>query len=267
MNIIDKKVGNTVKLLRDQAGMSQHDLSEEISVSRPTLSQIENGERKLTPEELRKLAKIFNVSIDILLDIEEEPIILLEKMNQQKNDPENSKSAVRISVPQKKIGKFKEVLLYILNCVGSKPNVGETVIYKLLYFMDFDYYELYEEQFIGATYVKNHYGPTPLEYKKIVDQMIVEQEIEKVESEYFSYPQTKYLPLRRANMDLLNAKEIVLIDSILNRLSDMSASKISDYSHGDVPWQVTEMGSAIDYESVFYRTEDYSVREYDRDEL
>ncbi len=48
-------------------------------------------------------------------------------------------------------------LLYVLNKVGCKYNVGETVLYKLLYFIDFDFYEKYEEQLIGATYVKNHH--------------------------------------------------------------------------------------------------------------
>jgi hypothetical protein len=73
---------------------------------------------------------------------------------------------IRINIPQKNIGKFKEVLLYILNKIGSKPNIGETVIYKLLYFIDLNYYEKYEEQLIGATYIKNHHGPTLKEFKK-----------------------------------------------------------------------------------------------------
>lgn len=87
---------------------------------------------------------------------------------------------IRINIPQKNIGKFKEVLLYILNKIGSKPNIGETVIYKLLYFIDFNYYEKYEEQLIGATYIKNHHGPTPKEFKKVINEMIKKGEIMKV---------------------------------------------------------------------------------------
>ena len=71
----------------------------------------------------------------------------------------------------KNLGKFKEVLLYVLNKVGSKPNIGETVLYKLLYFIDFDFYEKYEERLIGASYIKNHYGPTPAEFKEIIDDI------------------------------------------------------------------------------------------------
>ena len=172
---------------------------------------------------------------------------------------------MRINVPQKNLEKFKQVLLYILNKVGSKPNIGETVIYKLLYFIDFDYYELYEEQLIGASYIKNTYGPTPLEFKKICDKMIEQKEITKVENTYFDYPQTKYLPLREANLQILKASEIKLIDAVLEKLSDMNGVQISEYSHKDVPWLTTKDGNIIEYESVFYRTIPYCVRKYNED--
>jgi hypothetical protein len=45
----------------------------------------------------------------------------------------------------------------------------------------------------------------------------------------------------------------------------MNATQISDYSHNDVPWLTTEDGKVIDYESVFYRTAPYSVRDYRED--
>jgi len=165
----------------------------------------------------------------------------------------------------KNLKKFKEVLLYILNKVGSKSNVGETVIYKLLYFIDFNFYEKYEEQLIGATYIKNNYGPTPVEFAKIVEEMKNEDEIEEVESKYFNYPQRKYLPLRKPNLKILKANEKEVIDDVLNNLSDMNASQISEYSHEDVPWLSTDEGEQIEYESVFYRNPPYSVREYSED--
>ncbi|MFH0790376.1 MAG: Panacea domain-containing protein, partial [Candidatus Omnitrophota bacterium] len=168
----------------------------------------------------------------------------------------------RINVPQKKLDKFKEVLLYILNKVGSKPTVGETVIYKLLYFIDFDFYEKYEEQLIGATYLKNYYGPTPTEFKKIAEKMKEDKELTEVKGQHFQYPQTKYLPLRSPDLTKLKGNEIQIIDEVLDRLSNRNANEISDYSHGDVPWLTTEQGGVIDYEKVFYRTKQYSVRNY-----
>lgn len=255
------KLGQRIKELREQCGMSQQKLAEMLGIARPTISQIENGERKIYAEELIKLSKIFNVSLEILVNLEKQPEVTLRERKKEKK----MKPQMRINVPQKNIEKFKEVFLYILNKIGSKPNIGETVVYKLLYFIDFDYYEKYEEQLIGATYIKNQFGPTPIEFKKIVDRMIEHKEVERIESNYFSFPQTKYLPLKRPDLSKLKASEIELIDDVLNRLSYMNAAQISEYSHNDVPWLTTENGKLIEYESVFYRILPYSVREYSED--
>ena len=197
MNKVYKDLGSRIKRLREELGISQQRLAALLGVSRSTISQIEIGVRKVSADELLKLSEIFNISVEQLLGLRKE----LEITIQEAKKRGKVKPQVRINVPQKNLEKFKEVLLYILNKVGSKPNIGETVIYKLLYFIDFDFYEKYEEQLIGATYIKNRYGPTP----------------------------------------------------------------ISEYSHNDVPWLTTEDQGIIEYESVFYRTPPYSVREYNED--
>jgi uncharacterized phage-associated protein len=221
---------------------------------------MENGERKIFADELIKLSEILNTSVSYLIGLESQPEIFL-----QEEVETMQKSEMRINVPAKNLEKFKEVLLYILGKVGSKPNIGETVIYKLLYFIDFNYYEKYEEQLIGATYIKNKHGPTPIEFKKITEKMVKDKEIEKVKSTYFTFPQRKYLPLRKPNLAKLKANEIELIDDVLCKLSDMNASQISEHSHNDVPWLATENGKKIEYESVFYRAAPYTVREYSED--
>jgi transcriptional regulator with XRE-family HTH domain len=261
MDNIYKKIGKRIKELREKAGLSQREVAIKIGIKRPTISQIENGERKISAEEILEFSNLFNVTPNNMLELEEELEVVLEK----KKDIGEAKPKERINVPQKNLKKFKEVLLYILNKVGSKSNVGETVIYKLLYFIDFNFYEKYEEQLIGATYIKNNYGPTPVEFAKIVEEMKNEGEIEEVESKYFNYPQRKYLPLRKSNLKILKANEKEVIDDVLNNLSDMNASQISEYSHEDVPWLSTDEGEQIEYESVFYRNPPYSVREYSED--
>jgi uncharacterized phage-associated protein len=59
----------------------------------------------------------------------------------------------------------------------------------------------------------------------------------------------------------------MMIDVVLEKLSDMNATQISEYSHNDVPWLTTDDGDIIDYESVFYRTAPYSVRSYSEENL
>jgi transcriptional regulator with XRE-family HTH domain len=265
MATIGQTLIERIRSLRERHGLTQAQVAEHLDISRSSFAQIEMGQRGVTAEELVTLARLFHVTCEELLDPKKEPQVRFEYVNRS-SEQRVSEPPMRISVPQKNLKKFREVLLYILNEVGSKPNIGETVIYKLLYFIDFDYYEKYEEQLIGATYLKNHYGPTPVEFKKIVDQMVEEGKIIKVRSEYFKHPQTKYLPVERPDLSILRALELELIDDVLARLSDMNAKQISEYSHKDVPWMTTDEGKAIDYEKVFYRTVPYSVREYDNDE-
>jgi transcriptional regulator with XRE-family HTH domain len=258
------QIGKTIKALREKAGITQQELATILGISRPAVTEIEQGNRRVSSEELVRLAKTLRVSADQLLGLHPAPQITVEPAGKQHHGAE-VRPDVRISVPQRNVEKFKEVLLYLLSCVGAKPNIGETVVYKLLYFIDFDYYEKYEEQLIGATYQRNHFGPTPMEFGALVDAMIENQEIARIQKPYFSFQQKKYLPLREPDLSKLTGRELDLINDVVRRLSDMSAKQISEYSHKDVPWLTTNDGEVISYEAVFYRTPEYSVRQYEDD--
>jgi len=249
---------------RKNQGLSQAFVAEKIGVSRASYIGIEKGAKELTLSQANKIAEIFNISLEEFISGKTMPDI---KVSIQDKSEKKEKQEIRIDVPQKNLKKFKEVLLYVLEKVGSKSNVGMTVLYKLLYFIDFDYYEKFEEQLIGATYIKNHFGPTPIEFKKIVESMESKGELETVKSKYFLHEQTKYLPRRESDISVLNAKEIKHIDEVLARLSDKNAKELSDYSHQDIPWLGTKDGEIIKYEAVFYRTPETSVRIYADDNL
>jgi uncharacterized phage-associated protein len=224
--------------------------------------QIEKDGRDISLTEMQKLAELFDISMYELIKGKSSKPIKVELPKEPKI-PRLAEPEIRISVPQKNIEKIKEVLLYLLEKVGAKPNVGETVIYKLLYFIDFDYYEKFQKQLMGCTYIKNHHGPTPVEFKSIVDKMAQSGEIEIVKSKYYKYDQKKYLPLRKANLNKLTATETAHIDDVIARLSDKNAKDLSEFSHADTPWMVQEIGQPLDYEFVFYRDYRHSVREYD----
>ena len=257
-----KNLGIKIKRIREKLDLSQEALTKKLGISRVAISQIETGDRKISAEEIVKFAKVFNIPADVLLDLKKDIEVVFEKTMKKSE----KKQEIRISVPQQNLQKFKEILIYILEKIGSKPNVGETVLYKLLYFIDFNFYEKYEEQLIGATYIKNHRGPTPKEFIKIVKEM-EGKELVKVKDKYFQYPQTKYLPLRKPDLTQFKAHEKEVVDDVLNNLSNMNASEISEYSHNDVPWQTTEDGEIIEYEAVFYRTSPYSVRNYGEEDI
>ncbi len=256
--ITRKKLGERIKMLREDFGYSQEELAQKIKVSRPAISQIESGTRDVNSTELANIAGVFDSSVDALLEIYD------EKGAQKK--PKQEKGNIRISVPHFQKDKFKNIVLYILERCGAKPNVGETVLYKLLYFADFNFYEMYENQLTGATYRRIPHGPAPQEFTRIAEEMVKKNTLKKDTIDYFGKRQKRYLPLQKADLTKLQASEKEVIDKVIDQLSDLNATQISDYSHEDTPWKVTPEGDVISYELVFYRTPAYSVRTYS-DEL
>jgi len=253
-----------IQKTRKGLDLSKSFVAKKLKLARATYDKVEKGTRSLTYQELEILAGLFNMPVDNLINKEE--YVTEINIIKDKKETKKIKNEMRINVPQKNIKKMKEVLLYILIKVGNKPNVGETVINKLLYFIDFDYYEKYGKQLTGSTYIKNHFGPTPCELKAVIEQMIKDKDILVVTNKVFDFQQKKYIPLREPDLEDLNAQEFVHINEVLARLSDKNAKEISEYSHGDIPWRIFKDGEKMDYESVFYRDDNYSVKKYD-DEL
>jgi len=200
VNNLDNLLSKRIRSIREQLGYSQERLAELLGISRVTVSQMEAGRRKLSASDLKKLSDILEIPADYLLNPEKEPEVVIQEVREN----EEPVQSMRVSVPQEKVDKFKEVLLYILNRVGAMPNVGRTVVYKLLYFIDFDYYEQYEEQLIGARYQKKQYGPIPMEFAKIVQKMEQDGDLTEVKNEYFERLQTKYLARRTPDLSVLS---------------------------------------------------------------
>ncbi|MCG8412186.1 MAG: helix-turn-helix domain-containing protein, partial [Bacteroidales bacterium] len=187
----NRELGRRVAELRKNKGLSQVEMSEILKISRSACAQIELGNRNISVIELKMLSEVFNFSIDYFLSDDYN----LETMIQLMSNPEMDNTPMRISVPNMQSQKFKNVLLYILAKCAGKPNVGETLIYKLLYFSDFNYYEIYEEHLTGAQNKKMPYGPVPQKIEQIIQKMIVEKELQRIKTEYHDYPQTRYIPL------------------------------------------------------------------------
>ncbi|MFA6521477.1 MAG: Panacea domain-containing protein, partial [Candidatus Gracilibacteria bacterium] len=165
--------------------------------------------------------------------------------------------------------KFKQLLLYILEKCGSKPNVGETVLYKLLYFCDFNFFELYERPLTGMKYKRMQFGPIPDQtlFSKVISEMRSSGMIEKVSRPYLKDTiQTRYINFAEADLSVFGTdinEMIKVADSVIARLSGMSARQIEDHSHRDYPWQAHKDNEEIDYGSVFFRSGEFANRDYD----
>lgn len=251
---------STIQRLRKGAGLSQQDVATAIGMARATYASLEVGRREPDLEELRALSQYYEIGIEELIndrqaDRVEEPAAAYTTKKEPEIMPRNLS-------PQTNPEKLRGVLLYVLEKVGAKPNVGETVLYKLLYFIDFDYYEKYGQSITGLTYVRNHYGPTPtMAFVDVVKQMEKDEELEIISTKYFANTQKKYLPIQKANLRSLSAQELEHINQELARLGDKTATELSDLSHYDMPWLAAKQGEPLQYRDVFYRSDITAVTE------
>ena len=257
-SLTQKQIGGRIFDLRKMKGLSQEELADRIKISRSSLVQIELGNRSVDVLELQQFAMVLGFSLDEFMSVEFSANEIVDSSTKLKS----KKHTERISVPTLQVKKFKNVLLYILERCAGKPNVGETVLFKLLYFSDFNYYELYEEHLTGAKYRKLPFGPVPQKLDSIIEQMMKAGTIQRIKTEYFDKIQTRYIPLVKADLTEMKASEKEVIDKVIEQFSDWSATSISNYSHKDMPWLASKEGGDINYELAFYREAPYSVRNY-----
>lgn len=71
--------------------------------------------------------------------------------------------------------------------------------------------------------------------------------------------------MREADLSDFSEEEKKLIDKVVQKLSSMNGTEVSDFAHGDVPWKVTDDGEFIDYNLVFDRELPYAASDYLKD--
>lgn len=64
---ISAKLGNNLKRIRTQKGISQGDISRNLNIDRAYISGVENGKRNPTLSNIEKIAKALGISADELL--------------------------------------------------------------------------------------------------------------------------------------------------------------------------------------------------------
>ena len=242
-----------LKYLRNKAKLSQESIAKSLSMTRPTYVNLEAGSRSPSLDELHKLASIFEVEIEDLIQNRDLSVVEQIVVEVKTKQSEEVQPAPEIKFDQEKL---KATLGYVISQVGALPNIGKTVIYKLLYFIDFDYYENNWQSITGLTYIHNHFGPTPEKdtFTKTVNEMIKDGDLQIIEVASGDYLQKRYILKRKVDLTSLNGQELQQIDLALSRLRHMTAGDITKHAQQDVPWLVTKPDQPIDYLLAHYRT-------------
>ena len=150
--------------------------------------------------------------------------------------------------------KYIKIILYIISRCTHKENLGKTIISVLLYFIDFNYYELYGESLTNEVYLKSRIGIVPKHFNEIMNQLIRSHNLYYRQEVYYYYLIKKYY-IRQIPLFNFTKDEQRII-------SDFSATDLLIYQRGDMPYRLVDLDEELDYNHVFYRDELYSVRKY-----
>ena len=142
--------------------------------------------------------------------------------------------------------------MYILFKCSNKPNLGKTVLCTVMYFIDFNYYEIYSKFLTKETYIKSKRGIKPKHFKKITEDLIAKKELFMRKEPYYNRTIHRYYPTVIPTLEF-TTNELQVIDSCIESLTDNNASTITQYAWKDKPLIKTQMNEEINYEDVFLR--------------
>lgn len=78
-----KIFGTKLKELRKEDKITQEELAEKMGVSKTTIVNYENGNRKVPLEMVVKISRYFNVTVDSLLDLKDENVSHYKQWNDE----------------------------------------------------------------------------------------------------------------------------------------------------------------------------------------
>lgn len=154
--------------------------------------------------------------------------------------------------------KYQQAILYF--CWKLRKQIrGKKKLAKLLYYLDFDYYEKYQKFFTGETYKKLPMGPFPISLEKIATNMAKNKQlvIEKI-NEWDGYNPTEvYKILKKPEDSVFSAEEKSMLNRIIKKYGHLNGKELENLTHSEAPYIGTEDKKEIHYELAFYRGTDF----------
>lgn len=145
--------------------------------------------------------------------------------------------------------RLREMILYISALCGEDQHFGVTKLNKILFYADFISFLRYGEPITGVEYMKLPQGPAPLYIMRVREEMENNKELVVRKQNVHTYVQHRLIPLREPRFDMFKARDVALINEIVEMLCDMNARDVSDLSHGRA-WQIASEKGLIPYEAV-----------------
>jgi len=149
--------------------------------------------------------------------------------------------------------KYKNAILFFAGKIKN-GTLGKLKMMKLLYFMDFDFFEKYGKSITGDEYLRFENGPVPRLAEKLLKKMDgVEIKISKRKICDGYRDQQHIEPLRSPDIGVFSREELMMMEDVADKWEKFSGNEMKSASHGEAPWIATGPDEVIDYNLAYYR--------------
>lgn len=149
--------------------------------------------------------------------------------------------------------KYRNVVLFFANKIQN-GTLGKLKLMKLLYFLDFDFFEKYGKSVTGDEYLRFENGPVPRRAEKMLKAMAgrdISITRRKIKAGFND--QQLVQPLRAFDVNLFTKEELLMMEEIAGKWERFSGTEMKNASHGEAPWIATKPNDVIDYNLTYYR--------------
>ena len=163
--------------------------------------------------------------------------------------------SINIMVKTLKINekKYKNAILFFAKKIQN-GTLGKLKMMKLLYFLDFDFFEKYGRSVTGDEYLRFEYGPVPRMGEKILKEMSGNEiQITKRKIADGLNDQMHIEALKDFDMNVFTKEELLMLEEVADKWEKFAGTEMKNASHGEAPWIATKSNDVIDYNLAYYR--------------
>src|SRR3989338_5867301 len=149
--------------------------------------------------------------------------------------------------------KYRNAILFFAKKIQN-GTLGKVKLMKLLYFLDFDYFEKTGKSITGDEYLRFEYGPVPRMAKSLLAKMTGKEiKISKHKMKDGLNDQERIEALQEPDVNVFTPEEVAMLDEIAGKWEKFTGTDMKNASHGEAPWIATKPNEVIDYNLAYYR--------------
>lgn len=246
--------------LREKYGLSQRSLAQLLGWGDITIHRYEKGSIPSAAHNhlLKSLRKVSEFRVFFEEHRVRLPQTVAQKLELLLNELEDDEETIIVDLVAQKYQKpsiitgfrplcperLSEMLVYFAH---KLEGVQKTKVLKLCWYSDFVHYLRHSLSFSGSPYVRAPYGPVPDQYEAYINRLS-KSGVVKIEpvpaGDYIAY---LLHATRPADVSVLTAEAISVMDEVCLKLGAMSSKEISRYSHEEEGWKFTREWEPIEY--------------------